>query len=118
MLSFRKLLSSFQNALNGLRTAWQKEQSFRLQVLFALLVIVLMIVFPLHRIERAILVLSIGLVLGLEILNSQIERVLDFLEPNHDPRVKAIKDLSAGAVLAAVTAASIIGIFIFLPYLL
>lgn len=118
MFSFKKLIKSFENAFVGLRAAFLQEQSFRLQVLFGLAVVILMIIFPLRYIERAALVLAVGFVLGLEILNSQIERALDIIQTDHDPRIKAIKDLSAGAVLVAVAAAVAVGLFIFLPYLL
>lgn len=118
MISFRKLKTSFRNAWQGLEVAFREEQSFRLQLVVAGLVIILMFAFPLHYIERAILILVISSVLGLELLNSQLERVLDLLQPNHDPKIKAIKDLSAAAVLIATLGAVLVGLFIFIPFLL
>jgi diacylglycerol kinase len=73
---------------------------------------------PLKALERAVLILTILLVLTLELINSQIERILDFLEPNHDPRIKRIKDLSAAAVLLACLGSIVIGLLILLPYFL
>lgn len=118
MAIFKKYSLSFKNAFRGLKIAFSEEQNFQIQVGVALLIIVLMIVLPLTRFERAILVLTISFVLGLELLNSQIERVLDFLEPNHDPRVKRIKDLASAAVLVAVFGSVVIGLLILLPYLI
>jgi len=83
----------------------------------ALVVFLLMFSLPLHSIERAILVLAIMFVLGLELVNSQIERALDTAQFDHNPKIKDIKDLSAGAVLLASIGALVIGLFIFIPYL-
>lgn len=117
MIKIKKLRSSFKYAFQGLRITWREEQSFRIQVTVAAFVVLLMFCLSLHYIERAILLLAIGFVLGLELLNSQLERVLDFLQPNHDSRVKAVKDLAAAAVLIASIAAILVGLFIFIPHL-
>lgn len=95
-----------------------EEQTFKIQVVAAILVLFLMFWFPLTALERAILILSIILVLSLELINSQIERILDFLQPNHHPKIKRIKDLSASAVLIASLGSIVIGLLILLPYFL
>ncbi|RLC40186.1 MAG: diacylglycerol kinase [Candidatus Nealsonbacteria bacterium] len=118
MINFKKLGFSIKTALKGLRSAVREEQTFKIQLGIGILVLFLMFCFPLTRIERTILVLTVSLVLSLELINSQIERILDFLQPNHDPKVKLIKDLSAGAVLLSVLGSIIIGLLIFLPYVL
>ncbi len=101
----------------GLGVGWREEQSFRVQIVLAVLIVILMFVFPLRYFERAILFLVIGFVLGLELLNSQLEDILDIVEPNHNPKIKRIKDLSAAAVLVAVLVSAIVGLIIFLPYI-
>lgn len=113
MIRWGRLVFSFKNAGAGLKIAWRGEQSFRAQLLIAAVVVVLMFYFPLHHLERAILFLAIAAVLGLELLNSQVERVLDFLQPDHDPRIKRIKDLSSAAVLVASMGAAVVGLLIF-----
>ena len=90
-----------------------EEQTFRIQVTIAILVVFLMIYFPLTLLQRAVLILTIILVLGLELINSQIERILDFLQLNHDPKIKKIKDLSAAVVLIASLDSIVIGFLIF-----
>lgn len=116
VIDFKKLLSSFKNAFEGLKTA-SSEQSFRIQLVMAALVVVLMFFFPLRYLEKTILILAISFVLGLELLNSQLERALDLIETNHNPKIKAIKDLSAAAVLIASLGAALAGFFIFFSYL-
>ena len=117
MINFRKLCSSFKKAFKGFKIAIREEQTFRIHTIAGILVLILMFSFPLTVLERAVLILTIILVLSLELINSQIERTLDFLQPNHHPQIKRIKDLSASAVLIASLGAIIIGLLIFLPYL-
>jgi len=56
-------------------------------------------------------------VLILELINSAMERFLDFLQPAEDIRVKKIKDLLASIVLLVSLGAAIIGFLVFLPYI-
>jgi len=116
VFNFKKLLNSLRIALFGLRTAF-KEQTFRMMVAIATLTIFLAFYFKIIFIEKIIIILLIVLVLALELINTQIEKILNILSPNYDPKIKIIKDISAGAVLLACIGALIIGILIFLPYL-
>ncbi len=76
-----------------------------------------MFILGLHLQEKIIVIFFITLILTLELINSQIEKILNILQPNYDPRVKTIKDVSAAAVLIACLGSAIIGFLIFLPYL-
>ena len=118
MISFKKLGFSFKNAFAGFKIVVKKEQSFRLQLIIGVIVIILMFVFDLHPLERIALLLAISFVLGLELLNSQLERVCDLITKEHDVRIKNIKDLSAAAVLVASLCALLVGIFIFFSHLI
>ena len=111
-------LSSVRIAFSGIRSAFKKERNFRIQFLIALLVIILMILLGLNIIEKSILLLNIFVVLSLELINSQIEKFLDMIEPGIRPKVRTIKDLSAGAVLFSVFGSVVIGFLIFLPYII
>ena len=51
-------------------------------------------------------------------LNTAIERLCDFVQPKQDARIKAIKDLAAGAVLCASLAALIVGGMIVIRHLI
>lgn len=75
-----------------------------------------MIILGLSIQDKEILIITITIVLVVELLNSQIEKFLDIIQPNFDDRVKIIKDISAGAVLISIIGAVIIGILIFYPY--
>ncbi len=115
IFDFKKLLNSFRAAFSGLRIAI-REQTFQIMVFIAFLTIFLMIYFKVAFIEKLIIIFLIAVVLALELINTQIEKVLNILKPDYDQKVKIIKDISAGAVLLFCLAALIMGILIFLPY--
>jgi len=116
VIKIKRTIKSFRHAFDGLKVAFHEEQTFRIMLALTAIVIILMYGLGLHSIEKAILFMAIGFVLGLELLNSQLEGMLDMWQPSHDPRIRKIKDLSSGAVFLASAAAFLVGLYIFLPY--
>ena len=112
-----KIIKSFKCAFRGIVYAWQ-EQTMKIMCFIASLVIISMIYFGVSFFEKIIIFLTITLVLSLELINSQVEKTLDIIEPNFSEKVRRIKDISAGAVLVASIGAMIVGIIIFFPYFL
>lgn len=117
LFSVRKFGRSLKIALLGLKSAFFREQSFRIQIIIGLMATALMFVFPLTICERTIIVFAVSAVLALELLNSQLEKILDIIQPNSHPNVKLVKDFSAAAVLIVCIGSLIIGLLIFLPHL-
>ena len=95
--------------MGGLRHAFRNERSFRTHVLFAALALIALIVLRPDFIWWAIIGFVAALVLCAELLNSAIEELIDHLHPDMHERVKAIKDMAAGAVLVAAFAALWVG---------
>ncbi len=110
----QKLINSFKAAFSGLKNTLIKETSFKIMLLIAVLVVVAMFYFQTSRLEKVALLLIIFSVLTLELINSVIERILDFLHPLPNEKIKIIKDLMAAIVLVASFGAAIIGLIIFL----
>ena len=113
----RGLFKSFSHATRGIIYAFKEERNFQIEVIVAILVLFLMVLYPLTAIERSLLLVMIAFVLTMELLNTCFERMLDMLKPHVHPYVKVIKDLVAGAVLLASAFAFIVGLLIFLPFL-
>lgn len=113
----KKIKDSFQYAINGLKETLIFERNFKIMIFIALIVIALMFYFETSRTEKAILFTAIFAVLTLELVNTAIERILDFLEPAHHEKVRVIKDLMAAIVLVACFGAVIIGLIVFWPHL-
>lgn len=114
----KKLLKSFRYALRGIAYTFRHERNFQIECFVALVVFCLSLWFPLDTFERALLFLTVMLVLGMELVNTALERVMDILKPRVHPYAKVVKDVMAGAVLLLSSGAVFIGILIFLPYLL
>jgi diacylglycerol kinase len=113
----KSLFLSFKTAGKGIYTVLIQEPVFKYLILISFFVILAMFYFPTSRTEKAVLLVMIFSVLGLEIINSIMERFLDFLQPENDERVKTIKDLLSAFVLLVALGAAIIGILVFWPYL-
>lgn len=113
--SFHSRLKSFRFALAGIRELLIREHNARIHLAATAGVIVAGIVFRVSTTEAAVLALVTGTVWITEILNTCIERMMDFIHPEEHPRIKYIKDLAAGAVLVAAFAAVVAGLFIFIP---
>lgn len=115
--SKNNIISSFKTAWSGIKEVLMLEPAFKYMTAAAFIVIVAMLYLPTTRLEKAVLLVMVFSVLGLEIINSVMERFLDFLQPDHDLRVKIIKDLLSAFVLLVSLGAAIIGILVFYPYI-
>jgi diacylglycerol kinase (ATP) len=87
----------FRIFLSGLKFAIRRDRSVALQMIASL--IVLAISFGLREWLDFVFVLVItGYMVITEIFNSAIEALCDYVQPEHDPRIGAIKDVAAAAV--------------------
>jgi undecaprenol kinase len=97
-------------ALEGIRTGWAREASFRTQSALAGVALLALIVLRPAPIWWGLVAVTCALVLALELLNSAIEGVIDLLHPGIHPSIKVAKDMLAGAVLAISIAALVVGV--------
>ena len=116
--SVRSRIRSFRFAIAGLRSVWAEEHNARVHLAAAILVVAAGFWFDVSSTEWMSLVFAIGFVITTEIVNTALEKLADVVEPNIDPRIKLVKDLSAAAVLMSVITAVVIGLIVFLPKLL
>ncbi len=116
--SIKKRLKSFVYAFNGLKILMSEEHNARIHVFISILVIVAGVYFKVSLVEWIFLIFAMGSVIILEIVNSVIENIANFISPERHPKIKKIKDLSAGAVLLSAITAAIIGLIIFIPKLI
>src|SRR6266540_6059260 len=112
------LLRSFRFAFRGLGQVLTRERNARVHLVAAAAALGLSLWLGLARVEIALVVLAIGLVLAAEVVNTVVERLLDLLHPAHSERVRAIKDMSAAAVLVTALAALTIAGLLLLPPLI
>jgi diacylglycerol kinase len=92
-------------ALAGWRHAYRTERSFRTHVFFLGLVLIALVLLRPSPIWWALIGFVAALVIFAELMNSALEKLVDFLHPDQHPEIKFVKDMAAGAVLVAAVAA-------------
>ncbi|MEK7149708.1 MAG: diacylglycerol kinase family protein [Patescibacteria group bacterium] len=113
----KKFTNGFKAAFHGIGETLKQERNFKFMIAIAAGVIFLMFYLPTTKDEKVALLIATFSVLTLELMNSTVERIMNFIHPEPDERIKAIKDLTAGIVLVASIGAAAIGFIIFWPYL-
>lgn len=108
--------SSVKNAIRGLLLALQSERNFKWQILGLLLNLLLIVLLKLSSSDAAIILLCCGVVLASELLNTAIEKLCDYIEPEWKNAIGQIKDVSAGAVLLITLVCIFVAILIYYPY--
>ena len=108
-------LRSFKFAFRGLWLLMKTEASIKSQLVLGILISIVGFVMDLSATEWLFQTLSIAMILTAESLNTAIEKLCDFVNPDYDKRIGFIKDISAGAVTVAALFAVIIGLIIYLP---
>lgn len=116
IIPIKRLVKSFKVAFLGLWVAIKEEPTFRTGVLISIPVSFAMFYYPLTSVERAIISISMFVVLGMEIMNTQVERTTDIIDLNYNLKIRKIKDLAAGAVLLMIASALAVACFILFPY--
>jgi len=110
-------LKSFVYAIKGITAAVAGQRNLKVQVTVALLTIGAGFYFAIPAIEWCAILLTIAMVIGLELMNSAIENVVDLVTREQHPLAGKAKDIAAGAVLFVSVIAVIIGVIIFKKYL-
>jgi len=118
MTYLKKRKNAFKAAFAGLYQAFKSEAHLKLHLIIAVLVIAAGFYFSISKTEWFAVGICIALVIALELINSAIEKMCDLYSKEYDVRIKYIKDVAAAAVLVASIFAAIVGVVIFLPYIL
>ena len=112
---FTGRLKSIGFAFKGAFKLITTEHSVMVQSTIAVLLIIAGFVFEISRVEWMMQLLAFGLVLGIESLNTAVEKLADFIHPEFHNKIGFIKDIAAGAVLFSAMAAIAIGLLIYVP---
>lgn len=113
------LFISFKYAWMGISYAFRTQRNFRIHVSVGLLAVGLSFVLHLSRVEVAIVGLTIGAVLTMELLNTALESVVDLtVRQTYHELAKIAKDCAAGAVMISALVAVLVAGSLLLPPLL
>lgn len=104
-----RILRSFYFAFAGLFFLFRTQRNARIELGIGLAACGLGAWVGISRVEWAVIVFTIALVLILEGLNTAVEAAIDLASPKYHALAKAAKDLAAGMVLIASIASVAVG---------
>lgn len=113
----KRFLQALKWAWLGIWQALKEERHMKIHFCIATLVIVAGIYFSILPWQWVALLLTIGMVVVSEMINTAIERVVDLVTAEYHPLAAAAKNIAAGSVLLAAILSMVIGMIIFLPYI-
>ena len=116
--AFDKRIKSFKYALKGLLHLIREEPNARIHFIVGIIAIICGWYFDIDKSEWLAVILCIGIVFTIEIVNTAIENICDYISPTYHYKIKIIKDLAAAAVLISALMSVVIAVYIFGPKLL
>ena len=114
----KRLVDSFNFAIEGLISALKNEKHMKVHILAAIIIVILAIVINASKVEILIISLSVSFVIITELVNTAVEAIIDLVSPERHPLAKLAKDGAAGAVLVAAINALCVGYLLFYDKLL
>jgi len=108
-------LSSFIAAFSGLFRAIKQERNFQIHLAITVVVLASALFFRISTSEWLIILFCISTVLVAELLNTAIERCVDYISLDYSEQAKTIKDFAAAAVLVSALCSALIASIIFYP---
>ena len=111
-------LQSFQYAFSGIWYTLRTQRNAQIHVSIALFIVILGLLLNLSLTDWAILALTTGFVISMELLNTATESAMDYVTTEFHPQIKVVKDVAAGGVLVAAITAVVVGLLILGPPLL
>ena len=103
-----RLLRATLNTWNGLIAATKSEMAFRQELVVLAASVPLAFLVGSNTWKPLTLIASVLMVLVVELLNTTIEKLSDFVAPAQDERIGRIKDMSSAAVGLAIITAGLI----------
>lgn len=114
----KNFFDAMGNAFRGIFYTVRTQLNIKIQLVFAIVVIIAAIVLHADLTEILAIVISIFLVLFAEMVNTAIETTIDLITLEYNIKAKIAKDIMAGAVLIISISSVIVGCIIFIPKIL
>ncbi|MDZ5089252.1 phosphatase PAP2 family protein [Clostridium perfringens] len=112
-MKVRKLIDSFNYAIDGIIYALRTQRNMRIHFIVALIILLACFVYDISKIEFIILAITITMVIAAELVNTAIESAIDLSTNYYHPLAKVAKNTAAGAVLITAINAVLVGYIIF-----
>lgn len=107
-----RLFRSFKYAFLGIIYCVKNERHMRIHTAAALYILGFSPFFNLTKVEYALLILTICVVLSLEAINTSVEELTNLSSASYNPLAKLAKDIAAGAVLISAVFAVVVGVIL------
>ncbi len=104
---------AWKNAVNGIIYATTTQGNIKKQLVIAVIVMLVSLLFNLNRAEFLCLMFTIILIIVAEMFNTAIETVVDLYTDLYHPKAKIAKDVAAGGVVITAINALIVAYFLF-----
>ncbi|MCG7420103.1 diacylglycerol kinase [Macrococcus epidermidis] len=111
-------MKRFLYPIQGFITLLKKDVNFVIHLIAAILVVMFSFYFQITKIEWLFVIIAIFSVLFMEVINTSVEYVVDLVTEDYHELAKHAKDTAAFAVLLSSIMSAIIGIIIFMPYII
>jgi len=115
---FKARVLSFKYAVHGIADLFINTPNARIHLVVSIIVVAASFYFQLSKFEWISILFAIGFVIAAESFNTSIEYLTDLVTEDYHELAKKTKDAAAGGVLISAITASIIGGYIFLPYMM
>ena len=116
--SLLKRAQSFSHAGRGLLLFMKTTHNAWIHMGIFGCVIAVGVFFDITTYDWLFLIFAAGLVFVSEAFNTAIEIDIDLTSPEYHPYARDTKDVAAAAVLLASITAALIGVFVFVPYIM
>lgn len=108
-----RFIDAWKNAFNGIIYATTTQGNIKKQLLIAVVVMLVSLLFNLTRAEFLCLMFTVILIIIAEMFNTAVETVVDLYTDLYHPKAKIAKDVAAGGVVIASINAMIVAYFLF-----
>lgn len=112
----KRFFLSIKYSIQGLIYAYRYEQSLWIHGIAVLFAVSLGIIFQIKLSEWAIVFIALGVILGMELINTAIEAAVDLVTLETHPLAKIAKDCGSAASFVMSFVAIVICLFVFGPY--
>lgn len=108
------LFKSFRYAFEGIVFTIFSECNMRIHLSVSIYLVYFSIrYYSFDRVETAVMLLAIGIVIASELLNTAVEKTVDLVTDDYHHTAKIAKDAAAGAVLFSALISWLVGIIMF-----
>lgn len=112
-MEMKKLLESFNHAINGVIDAARTQRNMKIHIIASIAVLIACFFFDISKAEFLSLAITITMVIGAELVNTSVEAVVDLNTNYYHPLAKVAKNTAAGAVLVTAINAILVGYIVF-----